>query len=83
MRLWISAGGTALHETSICDRIVTLTHARFGQPINRHLFRDCAATSIAIETPEHVRITSENLGQGTMQASERYNNHAQSLQAAV
>ena len=30
---------------------------RFGHALNPHLFRDCAATSIAIEDPDHVRIT--------------------------
>ena len=80
-RLWVSTVGTSMDETSIYDRIVKLTRAEFGQPINPHLFRDCAATSIATETPEHVRITKEILGHGTLQASERYYNHAQSLQA--
>ncbi len=81
MRLWVSSAGTALHRNTIYDRIVRLTRTRFGQPINPHLFRDCAATSIAEHDPEHVLITKEILGHSTMRASERYYNHARSHQA--
>ena len=42
--------------------IVGRTAAAFGHPVNPHLFRDCAATSIAIDDPQHVRIASQILG---------------------
>jgi integrase/recombinase XerD len=77
-RLWVSSKGTPLPDYSLYLRIVTLTRARFGHPINPHLFRDCAATSIAERDPEHVLITKEILGHSTMRASERYYNHARS-----
>jgi integrase/recombinase XerD len=32
------------------------TTAQFGHSVNTHLFRDCAATSVATDDPEHVRI---------------------------
>jgi integrase len=80
-RLWVSNKGMPLPDYSIYLRIVTLTRARFGHPINPHLFRDCAATSIAENDPEHVRITKEILGHSTLRTSERYYNHARSQQA--
>ena len=80
-QLWISTAGTALKANSIYCRIVRLTKVEFGKPINPHLFRDCAATSIATMDPEHVMITKEVLGHGTLRASERSYNHANSLVA--
>ena len=81
MRLWVAATGTPLQEASLYARVVKLTQAAFGRPINPHLFRDCAATSLAIEDPAHVRITKDILGHSTLRTSERHYNHAQSLQA--
>ena len=51
-------------------------------PINPHLFRDCAATTIAIEDPEHVRIASQILGHRSAATTERYYNQAQTIDAA-
>jgi integrase len=62
----------------ICER----TRERFGRPINPHLFRDAAATSIAIEDPEHVGIVVAILGHSTIKTSERYYNQATGIDAA-
>jgi integrase/recombinase XerD len=53
----------------------------FGRPINPHLFRDSAATSIAIDDPEHVRIASCLLGHSSA-TTEKYYNHACSVEAS-
>jgi site-specific recombinase XerD len=58
------------------------TAEAFGQPINPHLFRDCAATSIAIEDPAHVRTASRLFGHRTLSTTEQYHNQAQSVDAA-
>ena len=71
----------ALTQRGVYERMVTLTRARLGRAINPHLFRDCAATSIAIEDPEHVRITAAVLAHSGLQTSEQHYNHAKSLQA--
>lgn len=81
-RLWVSATGSAMGEAAIYGRIVKLTRTAFGAPVNPHLFRDCAATSIALEGPAHVRITREILGHGAMATSERHYNHAGGLAAS-
>lgn len=44
----------------------------FGRIINPHLFRDCAATSITNEAPEHVRIAAPVLGHATQQTTDRH-----------
>jgi integrase len=79
--LWLSQHGTAMAEVAISSRFKKLTHGRFGRPVTMHRFRDSAATSIAVEDPEHVRITKCILGHTTLRTSERYYNHANSLQA--
>jgi hypothetical protein len=57
------------------------TRAKFGHMINPHLFRDSAATSIAIEDPKRAYITRSIPGHGTLRTSEQYYNHAQSREA--
>jgi len=79
--LWVSAHGSAMTEIAIHFRFRNLTHAKFGHVVNQHLFRDSAATSIAIEDPEHVRGTMAVLGHGRLATSETYYNHSGSLQA--
>ena len=71
--LWISNRGCAMPPLqSIAMRIPKVTQRLFGEPISPHLFRHCAATSIAVEDPEHVRIVKAILGHASFHTSERY-----------
>ena len=79
--LWISVTGNIYDHQTMSNMITRLTTAEFGKRINMHLFRDCVATSIAIEDPEHVRITAPVLGHSSLKTSEKYYNHAQGLVA--
>lgn len=79
--LWISRDGAPYRPRALRERITKLTRQEFGHAINPHLFRDCAATSIATELPEHVRIIAPILGHTNLQSGERYYNQARSLQA--
>jgi hypothetical protein len=36
--------------------VAHLTEQRFGKPMNMHMFREAAPTTLAIKAPEHVRI---------------------------
>jgi integrase len=67
---------------TIYNMIVSRTAKAFGRSVNPHLFRDCAATSIAIEDPERVRIASQILGHRSAATTERYYNQAQAIDAA-
>jgi integrase len=80
--LWISSDGSRLKAGRMHRRICERTQERFGKPINPHLFRDAAATSIAIEDPEHVGIVVAILGHSTIKTSERYYNQATGIDAA-
>lgn len=80
--LWISIRGTAMTEIGIYFSISQLTKKRFGHVVSPHLFRDSAATSIAVEDPEHVHIVRSVLGHSTMQSSERHYIQARTLEAS-
>jgi hypothetical protein len=53
--LWISSHGLPMNRRTIHDRITIRTLEGLGRAINPHLFRDCAATSIAIDDPDHAK----------------------------
>ncbi len=80
--LWISDQGAPLKRAPLRARIQKHTRERFGFPVSPHRFRDCAATSIAIEDPEHVGIIMPVLGHAGTTTGERYYNQARSLHAA-
>ena len=79
--LWVSRWQTGMCENAVYVHIVRLTRIKFGHGLNPHLFRDCAATSIATEDPSHVHITRNILGHRKLATSEMYYNHAQSIEA--
>lgn len=77
--LWITDWGTAL--VSIYGIVTETTRKELGRPVNPHLFRDCASTSIAIAVPKSVRIVMPVLGHGTLRTSEESYNQARSFEA--
>ena len=80
-RIWVSNYASAMSGHSIYHRVVKLTAAKFGHSLCLHLFRDVAATSIAVETPENVRIIPGHLGHATSATSEKHYIHANGLMA--
>lgn len=80
--LWISRRGKRLAQMGIYCRIIRHTENAFGQAINPHLFRDCAATSIAIDDPDQVRIAARILGHASFASTERYYNQATMISAS-
>jgi integrase/recombinase XerD len=80
--LWLSMHGLPMNDNGIYIRIVARTSEGLGQAINPHLFRDCAATSIAIDDPAHVGIASRLLGHRSGSTTERYYNQAHSVEAS-
>jgi integrase len=79
--LWVSQDGSPLGDRSAYQQIVVRTQAAFGHSVNPHLFRDCVATSIAIDDPAHVRIAARLLGHRSLVSTERYYNQAHSIDA--
>ncbi len=77
--LWITDWGTPL--VSIYLIVTEITRKELGRPVNPHLFRDCASTSIAIAVPKNVRIVMPVLGHRTLRTSEEAYNQARSFEA--
>ncbi len=80
-RLWVTRYGQLMGTKAAYRRITKVTARAFGWPLNPHMFRDCAATFIAIEDPEHVRISAPLLGHTSLSTTEKYYNQAQSVEA--
>jgi integrase/recombinase XerD len=80
--LWLSMYGPPMTDNGIYDRVVARTSEGLGQPINPHLFRDCAVTSVAIDDPANIGIASRLLGHRTRSTTERYYNQARSVEAS-
>ena len=80
--LWLSAHGSPMTEIAIYFRIMQLTRQAFGHIVNPPLFRDCAATSIALEDPAHVRIAAQILGHGSFATTEKHYNLARASEAS-
>lgn len=80
---WITRDGKPAPACAIYKQIKARTRKAFGKYVNPHLFRDCAATSIAEEDPEHVRIAQDVLGHATFKTTERFYQHARQRKAAA
>ena len=79
--LWVSAHGTAMGASGIAHQVAAHTRDAFGTALSPHLFRDSAATSIAIDAPEQIQLVRPLLGHAMLATSERHYNLATSLDA--
>lgn len=79
--LWLALGGRPLGYTTVYGRIVEITSRLFGVPINPHLFRTCAATSLVEDAPEAARMAAPLLGHRYFQTTERYYVRAGQIEA--
>jgi integrase/recombinase XerD len=80
--LWISRDGSPCREETFANIIRKHTRGSDGRPLSPHLFRSCAATSIAINAPGSVDIIPAILGHASPTTGERYYNLATSLEAS-
>ncbi len=79
--LWITQYGHPMSSDAAYVRVTKATLRALGKSLNPHLFRDCAATSVALEDPEHVRIIASILGHSSLSTAEKYYNQARSTEA--
>jgi integrase/recombinase XerD len=75
--LWISTRGTPMSEQSVYCNTCSMTEDLFGKPLNPHLFRDCAASAMATDDPEHVLAIARILGHSSIETSTRHYNQSQ------
>ena len=81
--LWVSSHDSPMTKQAIYDRITARTREEFGTAINPHLFRDIAATTLAIMDPKHVGITAPLLGHATFATTERHYLQARMVEAST
>jgi integrase/recombinase XerD len=81
--LWLSGRDDApLTEGGMKLAIVKRTKMAFGKSVNPHLFRDCAATSLALADPEYVWLAAILLGHSNLNTTERHYIQATTREAA-
>jgi integrase/recombinase XerD len=75
--LWISTRGTPMSEQAIYWNTCRMTEELFGQRVNPHLFRDCAASALATDDPEHILAIARILGHSSITTTNRHYNQSQ------
>lgn len=79
--LWVSSHGSPMTQMALYDQIRQRASEGLGKAVNPHLFRDAAATTMAVEDPLHVRLVSPLLGHRDQQTAERFYQQATALEA--
>lgn len=79
--LWISKQGTAMTKSAIDYQVRARTEETFGVAINMHSYRHIAATTIATDTPEHIRDAADILWHNSLKTPEKYYNLAGQIEA--
>jgi integrase len=79
--LWLSADGSPMTEMAIYDRVRLQTSEHLGKPLGLHVFRDIAATTLAIEDPEHVLAAAPLLGHRSFNTTQKFYLRAWRLKA--
>ena len=80
--LWIGKYADPMAEQTIRQAITLRTRSGLGVPISPHLFRDCAATTLAIEDPQHIGIASSLLGHASYTTTDKHYRQASSVTAS-
>jgi integrase len=68
-------------QMAIYDRVRARTQDEFAAAINPHLFRDAAATTMAIADPANVCLAAPLLGHRSFATTERYYRQARAQEA--
>ncbi|MHB2170099.1 tyrosine-type recombinase/integrase [Alsobacter sp. R-9] len=79
--LWVSSHGSPMTKSALYNQVRQRTREGLGKDVNPHLFRDAAATTLAVEDPQHVRLATPLLGHRHTATTERHYQQAQALEA--
>lgn len=80
--LWLGYEGRPLTQHSVYLRFTYITKRLFGSPINPHLLRDCAATTLSTRSPDDALTAAALLGHCNFKTTERYYIRANQLEAS-
>jgi integrase len=77
--LWASTKGRPLTSNAIARIITERTGEALGQRVTPHLFRHCAATTIAVLQPGQIGVARDLLGHSSLATTNAYYNKARSI----
>jgi len=77
--LWLGAEGEPMVGKSISRRVRQLVAKHLGRPMSLHLFRDAAATTVAVHDSARIGIVGDVLGHTRHETSEKHYNQAKSI----
>lgn len=80
-RLWLTKEGRPIEASYFGVRIKELTRRLIGRDVSCHLFRDCAATTLALSSSDSARSIKALLGHASEQTSTRHYIQATSIEA--
>lgn len=78
---WITNNGARISLENFSHQISSTTERGLGRRVNPHLFRDCAATSIAIHDPAHLAIVLTLLGHRSLETMRRHYDQSRGIEA--
>ena len=82
-RLWLSWRGHPLHYLDVHRNFRSVTGKLFGTPMHPHIFRDCLATSVALNDSANMGVATALLGHRWLSTVNRYYNQAKQQEAAT
>jgi integrase/recombinase XerD len=77
--LWLGAEGEPMPGKSISRRVRQLIAKHLGRPMSLHLFRDSAATTVAVHDSARIGIVGDVLGHTRHETSEKHYNQAKGI----
>jgi integrase/recombinase XerD len=80
--LWAGTKGRPLSDNAIYSVIEKRTREAFGRPVSPHLFRHCAATTIAILQPGRIGVARDLLDHASLVTTNAHYNKARSIEAS-
>jgi integrase len=80
--LWVSTKGGLLTGDAIYRIVTKRTRDAFGTSVHPHLFRACAATTIAIEAPARIGIAADLLTHASLSTTKKFYCKASSIEAS-
>ena len=81
--VWLTQYGAPCGPSAQRKALEKHTVARYGHLVNPHLFRDCAATTVAHRDPAHIRVTAQLLGHRRFETTEHHYIVADTLEATA
>ncbi len=80
-RLWVAIRRGPMAAQTIYCRVCDLTGELLGRRINPHLFRDIAATAVAVDHPDNVLVSARLLNNTSLKTTDKHYIQSQMIDA--